>query len=152
MWQDVVLLEDVAVSESKNSKPSDREETWSAAVPNLKAATSYHFRVKACNTVGWCADFSDEEIFRTSEPPDPPVKLKLLSRQPGKVEVEFEFLDADGCPVSHIEPEFCLKPEGTNITGVIPGESADGFSNILDAATWWWQTPQNFQLSLQART
>ncbi|CAE7316736.1 unnamed protein product, partial [Symbiodinium microadriaticum] len=151
VWQDVALLEDVAVSESKNGKPSDREETWSAAVPNLKAATSYHFRVKACNTVGWCADFSDEEIFRTSEPPEPPVKLKLVSRQPAKVEVEFEFLDADGCPVSHIEPEFCLKPESTNITGVIPGESADGFSNILDAATWWWQTPQHFQLSLQAR-
>ena len=36
-------------------------------------------------------------------------RLKLLSRQPGKVDVEFEFVDAEGCPVTHIEPEYSLK-------------------------------------------
>ena len=150
MWQDVSNV-DIKLLDSRRVASSEyseyREETWQGIISKLKIATAYRFKVRACNSIGW-SDFSDPQLCLTSEAPGPPMQLKLVARCPGKVEVEFEFADEEGCPVSHIEPEFCLKPDGSN-TGVLPGETGDGISSMFDIATWWWQTPEYFEVHVK---
>ncbi|CAJ1355885.1 unnamed protein product [Effrenium voratum] len=146
-WQEVALSE-MKVQEAPTAAKADaefREETWQGLVPKLKVASGYKFRARARNSAGW-SDFSEPSECRTSDVPKAPEKLRLLQRKPQKVEVEFEFEDAEGCPVSHIEPEFCVKSEAAG--AVLPGESGDGVS-VLDFTSWWWQTPEYFEVQVK---
>ncbi|CAJ1395310.1 unnamed protein product, partial [Effrenium voratum] len=146
-WQEVALSE-MKVQEAPTPAKADaelREETWQGLVPKLKVASGYKFRARARNSAGW-SDFSEPSECRTSDVPKAPEKLRLLQRKPQKVEVEFEFEDAEGCPVSHIEPEFCVKSEAAG--AVLPGESGDGVS-VLDFTSWWWQTPEYFEVQVK---
>eukprot|EP00434_Breviolum_minutum_P025895 symbB.v1.2.022896.t1/scaffold2015.1/size92276/9 len=148
LWQDVPSVE-IKVLDIKRAKESSdfREEIWQGIASKLKIATAYRFRVKSRNSVGW-SEVSDPETCLTSEAPRAPNHLKLVTRSPGKVEVDFQFMDEEGCPVSHIEPEFCLKPESSG-AGVLPGENGEGISNMFDPATWWWQTPGYFEVHVK---
>ena len=148
LWQDVPSVE-IKVLDIKRAKEcSDfREEIWQGIASKLKIATAYRFRVKSRNSFGW-SEVSDPETCLTSEAPRAPNHLKLVTRSPGKVEVDFQFMDEEGCPVSHIEPEFCLKPESSG-AGVLPGENGEGISNMFDPATWWWQTPEYFEVHVK---
>lgn len=153
MWQEVPDI-DIKLLDAKRIASSEyseyREETWQGIISKLKIATTYRFRVKARNSIGW-SEFSGSQQCVTSEAPGAPTQLKLVARHPGKVDVEFEFADEEGCPVSHIEPEFCLKPDSStnSTTGVLPGESGDGIGNMFDIATWWWQTPEYFEVHVK---
>lgn len=151
MWQDVSNV-DIKLLDARRVASSEyseyREETWQGIISKLKIATAYRFKVRARNNIGW-SDFSDPQLCLTSEAPGAPTQLKLVARCPGKVEVEFEFADEEGCPVSHIEPEFCLKPDGSNTAGALPGETGDGIGSMFDIATWWWQTPEYFEVHVK---
>ena len=152
MWQDVSNV-DIKVLDAKRVTSTEyseyREETWQGIISKLKIATAYRFKVKARNQIGW-SDFSEPHVCLTSEAPGAPMQLKLVARHPGKVNVDFLFADEEGCPVSHIEPEFCLKPDShiSHTAGVLP-ESGDALSSMFDIATWWWQTPEYFEVHVK---
>lgn len=151
LWQDISPL-DVKVHRSRSKTSGEiheyHEEIWRGTISKLKIATGYRFRVKARNTVGW-GEFSKPELGLTSEAPEAPSSLRVVAREPGRVQVVFDFADEEGCPVSHIEPEFCLRPESGKSNGVLPGESGDGFGNMFDIANWWWQTPEHFEVHVK---
>ena len=147
MWQDITPLDEKMLETKNRDEKEYREDIWRGTVSKLKIATAYRFRVKARNSVGW-GEYSEPELCLTSEAPSAPSMLRVTARHPGKVEVEFDFADEEGCPVSHIEPEFCLRPDN-KVNGVLPGESGDGISNMFDIASWWWQTPEYFEVHMK---
>lgn len=136
LWDDCASSVDVESCNSSMQRLKESDEsdecvksrgTWKARIQGLESGTSYAFRIRAQNEVGWGASYSEVQILQTSSVSDRPHSLFVTKRKSDALWLQWSVEDPVGAPVAKCEV-LVNDERAFFLNGSEPHRLGDGFA------------------------